>query len=216
VLGAVLVAAAAVGAPVAAHDGMPATVVVVPVEPAPGARVDVLGADFMPEVEVDVSVRTAAGSVPLLVARADAMGHFQRSTRLPLDLAAGSYAIVARATDGTQVERAMRIVDAVTPPAPAGPGLGSDPRLGVVLAFGAGATVLVLGLLIAWGVYHGAAARLSRARGALRIARSRDPNFARRRRGFRASDEPEPMALDRAIRGGGAPTADGTEQPTRR
>lgn len=156
-----------------AHDGASPTLIVIPEQPAPGDTVEILAADLRLSVLVD----------PL--------GHAQRRVSIPPSLVEGSYQLAAGAADGTEVRRELRrLLDGPAPATEGGTQL--DPRLNILFAFGAGAAILVLALVIVWSLYHGAAARIHRHRVERRLDRSPDPLFAKpSRRRFGRSDATE-------------------------
>ncbi|MBA2488032.1 MAG: hypothetical protein H0V36_01760 [Chloroflexi bacterium] len=178
----------AVPAAAEAHAGAPPTLIVVPGQPAPGDMVEIIAADLSPSIRVDLSIEVASGPVFLATMTTDSLGHGQRRVTIPSSLAAGSYQLAARAADGAVIRRDLRLVG--EPAAPAGEGADRlGPRLAILVAFGAGAAILVLGLVIVWSLYHGTAARLHHHREGRRLDRSPDPLFARpARRRFRRSN----------------------------
>lgn len=186
------------GTVVSADGGVEPSIVLVPMEARPGATVHVIGSDFAPFVDVELSLRSGSRSQVLGAVASDADGQFSRRVVLPLDLSPDPKVVQATSEDGAVAESPLRLV----PDAAAGASTGEGPqrlddRLPTVLVFGVLSAILVLSLVVVWGLYHGAAVRLHRARVELGVSRSLDPLFVQPRRRRRGSPAFEPVSLER-------------------
>jgi hypothetical protein len=132
---AVLMASALVVAPVSAHFGGGAFIIVPSDHIDPGSTFEVIGVDLAPESTVDFKIVRDESVMALGTFVSGADGHFTTRLQLPADYPTGYAQLFATATDGTEASTWV-LVGARTESTPAPPAATewwSDPS---VLIFG--------------------------------------------------------------------------------
>lgn len=139
-------------APVAAHFGGEAFILVPGDHVNPGQTFEVIVADLTPGARVDLIVlENGDQPVPVGSAVSDTQGHFSTTGTLPADFPNGYVEIVATAEDGTSVSTWMlvgpRTSETGAPPVAAATDAGLDPSL-IMLGVLVGGAVGAVGYVI--------------------------------------------------------------------